>query len=46
VNRLNNRPRERLGYRTPVEVLWGEYSGALNISGAAFFTGVQVLRWI
>jgi len=38
VNRLNNRPRKRLGYRTPAEVFWGEYSGALNTTGAALIT--------
>lgn len=35
VDELNNRPRKRLGYRTPAEVFWGEYSGALGTSGAA-----------
>ena len=35
VDELNNRPRKRLGYRTPAEVFWGEYSGALQTSGAA-----------
>lgn len=35
VEQLNNRPRKRLGYRTPAEVFWGEYSGALSMSGAA-----------
>ncbi|UQG59303.1 IS30 family transposase [Marinobacter sp. M3C] len=30
VNRLNNRPRKRLGYRTPADVFWGEYSGGLD----------------
>lgn len=29
VDEINNRPRKRLGYRTPAEVFWGEYSGAL-----------------
>ena len=38
VNRLNNRPRKRLGYRTPTEVFWGEYSGGLDTSGAALIT--------
>jgi len=38
VNKLNNRPRKRLGYRTPAEVFWGEYSGALETSGAALIT--------
>jgi len=38
VNRLNNRPRKLLGYRTPAEVFWGEYSGAVNTSGAALIT--------
>jgi len=38
VNRLNNRPRKRLGYRTPAEVFWGEYSGGLDTSGAALNT--------
>jgi IS30 family transposase len=35
VDEINNRPRKRLGYRTPAEVFWGEYSGALPTSGAA-----------
>ena len=35
VEEFNNRPRKRLGYRTPAEVFWGEYSGALRTSGAA-----------
>ncbi len=38
VDELNNRPRKRLGYRTPAEVFWGEYSGALPTSGAALIT--------
>ncbi|WP_175469686.1 IS30 family transposase, partial [Marinobacter sp. AC-23] len=38
VNKLNNRPRKRLGYRTPAEVFWGEYSGGLDTSGAALNT--------
>jgi IS30 family transposase len=38
VDKLNNRPRKRLGYRTPAEVFWGEYSGALETSGAALIT--------
>jgi hypothetical protein len=38
VNRLNNRPQKRLGYRTPAEVFWSEYSGALETSGAALIT--------
>lgn len=38
VEELNNRPRKRLGYRTPAEVFWGEYSGALKTSGAALIT--------
>ena len=29
VEQLDNRPRKRLGYRTPAEVLWGEYSATL-----------------
>jgi len=41
VNRLNNRPRKRLGYRTPTEVFWGEYSGGLDTSGAALNTGLD-----
>ena len=36
VNKLNDRPRKRLGYRTPAQVFLGEYSGALNTAGAAF----------
>ncbi|MEQ5835268.1 IS30 family transposase [Marinobacter sp. NFXS9] len=35
VGQLNNRPRKRLDYRTPAAVFWGEYSGALSMSGAA-----------
>ena len=38
VKQLNNRPRKRLGYRTPAEVFWGEYSGALDTGGAAVIT--------
>jgi len=29
VEELKNRPRKRLGCRTPAEMFWGEYSGAL-----------------
>ena len=35
VAKLNNRPRKRLGYRTPAQVFLGEYSGALETAGAA-----------
>ncbi|WP_355661575.1 IS30 family transposase [Halomonas salifodinae] len=35
VKKLNERPRKRLGYRTPALVFLGEYSGALDTSGAA-----------
>ncbi|MGP9656180.1 IS30 family transposase [Halomonas sp. AOP35-4E-18] len=35
VRKLNDRPRKRLGYRTPAQVFLGEYSGALNTAGAA-----------
>ncbi|GGY12159.1 IS30 family transposase [Litchfieldella qijiaojingensis] len=35
VKKLNNRPRKRLGYRTPAQVFLGEYSGALGTAGAA-----------
>ncbi|MBR9879743.1 MAG: IS30 family transposase [Gammaproteobacteria bacterium] len=35
VNKLNDRPRKRLGYRTPAQVFLGEYSGALHTAGAA-----------
>ena len=35
VEKLNDRPRKRLGYRTPAQVFLGEYSGALNTAGAA-----------
>lgn len=38
VDKLNNRPRKRLGYRTPGEIFWGEYSGALKTGGAALIT--------
>lgn len=37
VKKLNDRPRKRLGYRTPAQVFMGEYSGALDTSGAVFF---------
>jgi len=33
VAKLNNRPRKRLGYRTPAQVFLGEYSGALKNRG-------------
>jgi IS30 family transposase len=35
VDELNNRPRKRLGYRTPAEVFWGEHSGAPKTRRAA-----------
>ncbi|MBZ9559705.1 IS30 family transposase [Halomonas coralii] len=35
VMKLNDRPRKRLGYRTPAQVFLGEYSGALDTAGAA-----------
>jgi len=35
VTKLNDRPRKRLGYRTPAQVFLGEYSGALKTAGAA-----------
>jgi transposase, IS30 family len=35
VNKLNDRPRKRLGYRTPAQVFLGEYSVALESAGAA-----------
>ena len=35
VEKLNNRPRKRLGYRTPAQVFLGEHSGALETAGAA-----------
>ena len=35
VRKLNDRPRKRLGYRTPAQVFLGEYSGALDTAGAA-----------
>ncbi|MGP9645308.1 IS30 family transposase [Halomonas sp. AOP22-C1-8] len=38
VNKLNDRPRKRLGYRTPAQVFLGEYSGALNTAGAALIS--------
>ena len=34
-NALNNRPKVRLGFRTPAEIFLGEYSRALETSGAA-----------
>ncbi|WP_148312745.1 IS30 family transposase [Marinobacter similis] len=38
VDELNNRPRRRLEYRTPAEVFWSEYSGALKTGGAVLIT--------
>ena len=38
VKQLNNRSRKRLDYRTPADVFWGEYSGALDTGGAAVIT--------
>ena len=35
VEKLNDRPRKRLGYRTQAQVFLGEYSGALDTAGAA-----------
>lgn len=35
VRKLNDRPRKRLGYRTPAQMFLGEYSGALETAGAA-----------
>ncbi|WP_108448914.1 IS30 family transposase [Halomonas sp. BN3-1] len=35
VKNLNDRPRKRLGYRTPAQVFLGEYSGALDTASAA-----------
>ena len=35
VEKLNDRPRERLGYRTPAQVFLGEYSRGLDTAGAA-----------
>jgi len=35
VKKLNDRPRKRLGYRTPAQVFLGKYSGALDTAGAA-----------
>ncbi|QFT85261.1 Integrase core domain protein [Halomonas sp. THAF12] len=35
VEKLNDRPRKRLEYRTPAQVFLGEYSGALDTAGAA-----------
>ena len=38
VNKLNDRPRKRLGYRTPAQVFLGEYLGALETAGAALIS--------
>ncbi|MGQ7250758.1 IS30 family transposase, partial [Vreelandella titanicae] len=38
VHKLNDRPRKRLGYRTPAQVFLGEYSGALETAGAALIS--------
>jgi len=35
VDKLNDRSRKRLDYRTPAQVFLGKYSGALGIVGAA-----------
>ncbi len=35
VTKLNDRPRKRLGYRTPAQVFLGEYSGVLETASAA-----------
>ncbi|GAA0564477.1 hypothetical protein GCM10008997_10940 [Halomonas salifodinae] len=35
VKKLIDRPRKRLGYRTSAQVFLREYSGALDIAGAA-----------
>lgn len=35
VKKLNDRPRIRLGYRTPAQVSLGKYSGAQDTAGAA-----------
>lgn len=35
VEKLNNRPRKRLGYRTPAQIFYGELSGALETAGVA-----------
>ena len=35
VEKLNERPRKRLGYRTPAQVFLGEYSGGVDTAGAA-----------
>lgn len=34
VMKLNDRPRKRLGYRTPAQMFLGEYPGALDTAGA------------
>jgi len=36
VNKLNDRPRKRLGYR--IQVFLGEHSGALETAGAALIS--------
>ncbi|MBB3185625.1 IS30 family transposase [Halomonas fontilapidosi] len=38
VRKLNDRPRKRLGCRTPAQVFLGEYSGALDTAGAALIS--------
>jgi IS30 family transposase len=35
VDKLNNRPRKQLGYHTPADMFWGEYSSALETGGVA-----------
>lgn len=36
VQKLNDRPRKRLGYRTPAQVFLDKYSDVLNTGGTAF----------
>lgn len=38
VEKLNDRPRKRRGYRTPAQVFLGEYSGGLDKVGTALIT--------
>ncbi|CEP34087.1 Integrase catalytic subunit [Halomonas sp. R57-5] len=38
ITKLNDRPRKRLGYRTPAQGFLGEYSGVLETAGAALIS--------
>ncbi len=43
---LNDRPRKRLGYRTPAKVFLGEYSGARIPQVRPLLVGFRVFSFI